>query len=691
MYPRTSIMALSVGLLEQLSGGGRRPKGRARAGVGVIVLTLLCLVIMLQPATLLGGVQARHGEMRLALMDMASVGWPDLSDNQLESGDLESESMVSGEGGVAGSIYEGIKEHWQFLIVAGLFLVAIAIFVLRLNRKLHAAVERWKEKIVQQRRAEQALRESEAKFRAIAMTAQDAIIMMDNDGNVSYWNAAAEAMFGYEASEIVGKNLHNAVAPAEYHDVHRKAFARFRLTGQGAAVGKTLELYGLRKGGVRFPVELSMSSVQLQGKWCAVGIIRDISERKKAEAALKDLNATYKTFFETNPDGMLIIDSATREVIRANPAFCASLGYEQEVLEGIKISEVCPTDASRRFLCEFQGEVIGQKAHGKDIPLRRMDGTVIYADVNLVVAEIEQKKRIVVFCRNTTEERYLRAQLMQAQKLESIGQLAAGIAHEINTPTQYVGDNVSFLQDGFTDLNKLMSEYDNVLAEHQNGAIPPELIAKIRSVAQEVDVEYLRQEIPQAIVQAMEGIERISSIVRAMKQFAHPASKEKVATDINKAVKNTVTVSRNEWKYVAEMTTELDPDLPLVECLPGEINQVLLNIIVNAAHAIGDVVGDGSNGKGKITISTRQEGGMAEVRISDTGSGIPEEIRDRIFDPFFTTKEVGKGTGQGLAIARSIVVDKHGGTIDVQSEMGQGTTFVIRLPIRAKQKVDGEE
>jgi signal transduction histidine kinase len=188
-------------------------------------------------------------------------------------------------------------------------------------------------------------------------------------------------------------------------------------------------------------------------------------------------------------------------------------------------------------------------------------------------------------------------------------------------------------------------------------------------------------EVPQAIQQSLQGIGRVTTIVRAMKEFSHPGSEEKSDTDLNRAIETTITVARNEWKYVAEVVTDFDPALPLVRCLPGEINQVILNLIVNAAHAIADVVENNGKSKGTITIRTRSQGDRVEIRVSDTGTGIPETIRAKIFDPFFTTKGVGKGTGQGLAIAHSVIVDKHGGTISCETEVGKGTTFVIRLPL----------
>jgi signal transduction histidine kinase len=189
-------------------------------------------------------------------------------------------------------------------------------------------------------------------------------------------------------------------------------------------------------------------------------------------------------------------------------------------------------------------------------------------------------------------------------------------------------------------------------------------------------------EIPKAIQQSLEGVERVATIVRAMKEFSHPGTGQKSAVDLNHAIESTITVARNEWKYVAEVVTHFEPTLPQVPCLAGEFNQVVLNLIINATHAIADVVGDGAKGKGLITITTRQDKSWAEIRIQDTGAGIPEKIRNRIFEPFFTTKGVGKGTGQGLAISRSVIVDKHGGTIAFESQVGKGTTFIIRLPIQ---------
>ncbi len=287
-----------------------------------------------------------------------------------------------------------------------------------------------------------------------------------------------------------------------------------------------------------------------------------------------------------------------------------------------------------------------------------------------------------VFENKWAEERRLglELQLNQAQKLESVGQLAAGIAHEINTPTQFVGDNTRFLRDSFSDLNTLIEGLERVATHARAGHVDRDLLDEVEQMQATADVDYLREEIPKAIDQSLDGIQRISMIVSAMKEFSHPDLGNKVAADLNKAIETTVTVARNEWKYVAEMQLELDTNLPRVECVLGEINQVILNLIVNSAHAIADKYGDGATGKGTITVSTRSDGDGVEVRVSDTGTGIPEKHRARMFTPFFTTKGVGKGTGQGLAIAYNVITKKHGGTIRFETETGQGTTFIIRLP-----------
>jgi len=295
----------------------------------------------------------------------------------------------------------------------------------------------------------------------------------------------------------------------------------------------------------------------------------------------------------------------------------------------------------------------------------RRDGTVAGAVVSFIDITARKRKEM---------------ELRHGQKLEAVGRLAAGIAHEINTPIQFVGDNTRFLQNAFQDQLKLIHIFQKLKQAAESGHIEPELLSEVARVQQETDWDYLEHEIPCAMEQMLDGVGRVATIVRGMKEFSHvDRTNEKAPGDLNRALESTLIVARNELKYVADVETAFG-ELPPVVCHLGDLNQVFLNLLVNAAHAIEDAVKD-TGGKGTITVTTRRDGDWVEVSIADSGTGIPQEARDKIFDPFFTTKAVGRGTGQGLALARAIVVDKHGGTITFETHIGQGTTFFIRLPL----------
>lgn len=283
--------------------------------------------------------------------------------------------------------------------------------------------------------------------------------------------------------------------------------------------------------------------------------------------------------------------------------------------------------------------------------------------------------------RDASDLKQMEVELRLAQKLEAVGQLAAGIAHEINTPAQYVSDNIRFFSEGLTNLTRLLSEYNALLAANVNGTVTADLIEQLKETIEATDIDYYLEEIPSAIRQSQNGMESITNIVRAMKEFSHPGSDEKSLVDINHIIENTATVTRNEWKYIAEMILELDDQLPPVPCYPQQMGQVFMNLIVNAVHAITDVVDKNANELGSIRISSKKRDGVVEISVIDSGKGVPKNIIDKIFDPFFTTKGVGKGTGQGLAIAQSAIKDKHGGVLKCESAEGIGTTFIIQLPL----------
>jgi PAS domain S-box-containing protein len=428
------------------------------------------------------------------------------------------------------------------------------------------------------------------------------------------------------------------------------------------------------------------------------------SETEEAQAlqdALRELHYQKKALDE---HALVSVSDANQKIIYANEKFCEISQFSVDELRGGHFCIGIGDEHSDEFFEDMLSTIGEGKIWNGLLCNHKKDETVYWTDATIVPfcdetgvpykyvvirtditkqkeieAEIRARKAEIETAHHELEE--AQSDLLQAEKLASIGRLAAGIAHEINTPTQFVGDNTRFLKDAFADLMRLLQACQQILEKAKDGPVDEELCAQVSSISDEIDLDYLVDEIPTAINQALEGVARVSNIVRSMKEFSHPGSEGKTRIDINRAIESTATVSKNEWKYCAKLVTDFDPDLPEVPCLPGEFNQVILNIIVNGAHAILAKNGDNSSELGEIAISTRADGDFAEIRISDSGCGIPEEIRTKVFEPFFTTKQVGKGTGQGLAVARSVIVDKHGGTIRVESKTGAGSTFIIRLPL----------
>ena len=276
-------------------------------------------------------------------------------------------------------------------------------------------------------------------------------------------------------------------------------------------------------------------------------------------------------------------------------------------------------------------------------------------------------------------------ELRQVHKLESVGRLAAGVAHEINTPVQFVSDSVQFVRNSVIDLFDVVHKLEAVQRSVLDGAPSREAAALAANASDTADLPYLAENVPLALDRALDGLGRVTTIVRSMKVFAHPDSTDMEIADLNQAIQSTLTMAHSEYRQFAELDTEFG-ELPPVRCYVGELNQAVLNLVVNAAHAIEDVVHD-TGSRGRITVRTQRDGDDAVISIADTGTGIPEAIRDRIFDPFFTTKQVGRGSGQGLAIVRSVIVDKHHGRLTFETELGKGTRFHVRLPIEGAAAV----
>jgi signal transduction histidine kinase len=399
-------------------------------------------------------------------------------------------------------------------------------------------------------------------------------------------------------------------------------------------------------------------------------IFSDIDERIRGEERQRALvSALPDTLFRVRSDGTIL--SLKRGVERSGSPFA-------ELQEGATLRDGI---ADERVRSAIEAALTVPFEHESGAHTLRL--STVYGDAQLhheIRLVRSSEDELVCIVRDVTEQRELEGQLLQSQKLGAIGQLAAGVAHEINTPMQFIGDNLHYARTAIADLLTLVDMLRRAVAEAGNGSPSDARLAELAQAEVDLDFEYTRDALPTTIERSLTGVERVTNIVRAMKAFAHPDSDELAPTDLKGLIESTVMVATNEWKYVADVDLQLDPNLPPTPCIGGELNQVILNLIVNASHAIADVVG-ASGEKGKIAISTSCEEAHAVIRVSDSGTGIPLEARAKVFEPFFTTKEVGKGTGQGLALAYNSIVKRHKGTIDFETELGAGTTFVIRLPL----------
>jgi len=525
--------------------------------------------------------------------------------------------------------------------------------------------------------AEASLRESEDRFRTAFEEAPYGMCMTALDGRFLHANAALCQMLGYSPEELQSGAWQQITHPEDLAR-SREAADRFR---RGEVTTLDLEKRYLHKQGNAVWVRLKISVVRDASGHPSHYIthVDDITDRKRAEEALRQSEERYRELFENASDIVYTTDLEGR-FTSLNRRGQETLAYSQEEATHITIWQLM-APPSVETVKQARARLRAGEQHVKiEVELVSKDGRRVLVEV---MPRLIYKDSVPIgvqgISRDITGRQIAEMELHNAQKLESVGRLAAGIAHEINTPVQFIGDNVRFLRDSFASLETVLGRYRAVRDAAASGPVAPELLAEVNRVEEEADCAYLLKEIPSALVQTLDGVERVATIVRAMKEFAHPEGKEMAAADLNRALQSTMTVARNELKYVAEIESEFG-ELPLVVCNVSDLNQVFLNLLVNAAHAIADIVKDGE--KGRIKVRTATDGNMVLITISDTGSGIPEAIRSKIFDPFFTTKEVGRGTGQGLAIARSVIVERHKGTLSFDSEVGKGTTFYIRLPLQ---------
>ncbi|MDD2236890.1 MAG: PAS domain S-box protein [Kiritimatiellae bacterium] len=525
-------------------------------------------------------------------------------------------------------------------------------------------------------------------FQELFRSVYDGAVITDLKGRILEANERALNFFGYGEQDLFGLNVLDLVSCAD-----ELLLDTILATLQDQKY-VLINAYCLRQDESVFPSEISVSRICLSGHDELCFFVRDTTQRETSEelrrqmhfiisrsravAFRMELDADFRTDYISDnvaqygfeAERFLEGSLSFVNLIHPEDAAACTGGIRSHADEGAEEMEtecrILTADREERWI------------HLQGLYVRDEQGDPLYFQG--VFMDISERKHM------QAERDLMEIRLRQAQKLESMGQLAAGIAHEINTPTQFTGDSIHYLQASFSDLCELLRRYHLLLDQARGVPSLAAEVADLDACLEETDHEFLTAEIPRALDRSLKGIKRIADIVQAMKEFSHPGSADRALMDVNRAIENAIIVSKNEWKYVAEMETRLEKELPMIRCIPGEINQVILNILVNAAQAIEETLPPNPEKKGRITITTRRQNEYVCIEFQDTGGGMSAGVKSRIFDPFFTTKEVGRGTGQGLTIVYNIVVNRHGGRLWVESEPGSGALFRVLLPVENQQK-----
>ncbi len=530
--------------------------------------------------------------------------------------------------------------------------------------------------ITERKQAEEALRESELSFRLTTENLSELVYRADpRTLRASYVNKAVSRFFGYTPQEWLANP--DLWVQCIHPDDKKRVLAAF-----ATAIRESRPLdvaYRIidRSGAVRWVEDKATVATDEAGQSASLySVVTDITEQKLAMDSLAEQQALLRDILDGVRAACFIIDADSMTIVQVNPRAATLVGVSSEELMGRRCQDIL----NAKNICETcmrcqQGTPIILKQRTS---LRTAQDKRVAVELSIIPVTFRGKNHRVVVIFDVTEQENVEQQLAYAQKLESIGQLAAGLAHEINTPIQYVVGNVTYLKESLEKLAWYIRLCDEFLGQ-RSSLSEADLSDRLAATRKKAGIDFLLRETPEAIRDTLHGLERVSSIVQAMKKFSHPGPEEKTLVRVAEAIENTITVARNEWKYASEMVTDFDEALPTLLCKAGDFNQAILNLLVNAAQANAQAVGD-SETKGRITIQTRRRDDWAEIRVSDTGPGIPENIRNRVFDPFFTTKEVGMGTGQGLSIVHAIM-NKHGGSVDFETEIGKGATFILRFPL----------
>lgn len=527
--------------------------------------------------------------------------------------------------------------------------------------------------------ANEAQREIEERFRGIAKASPVGLAITDMEGNLFYANERMHELTMTTAVDLSGRGW------LERIHVDDRASIKKQWLGGKTKPSSQVELRLMTKKNSEIWVLGQMVELlSIQGE--AVGNVltfTDITPIKEAELATRRLAAAIEQAAE-----MVIITDINGIITYANPAFEAVTGYTQRDIVGKNPNFLSSGEQGPDFYKNLWGTIARDEVwSGRFVNLKKNGKRYTQeATIGSIRNQTGEVIGYVEVARDISNQLVAEAQLRQSQKLESIGELAAGIAHEINTPTQYVTTNLQFLGDAFASYSKMLERSEKLIGfiEKRCQESPDEELQREADIVLDRDeLMYLAEDIPNALAESELGLKRIAEIVQSVKQLAHPGEVSKSFHSLNEIARDAATVSTNEWRYVADMVFDLDETLPSVHCLKGEVGQVVLNLIVNGAHAI-EAKGVDDGNRGTITLKTYKDGDMAVLEVSDTGSGMAQEVVDRAFDPFFTTKEVGKGTGQGLAIAHNVVVNMHEGHVSISTEQGKGSTFIVQLPFEER-------
>jgi len=569
-----------------------------------------------------------------------------------------------------GQEIEGAETYRIFLFV---FMIVLFIYVVFLFRRQNLMSSTLAETV------------GDLEFQKYAMDQHTIVSICDGNGDIIYANKRFRDISQFSEEELLGKN-HNILNSGFHPDSFYKAMWATISSGH-VWHG---DVFNHAKNGEGYWADTTIVPfLDDDGTpFKYIAIRTDITKMKNTKEALKREHEMLERVLASIPS-ILIGLNEDEEINLWNHAAESTFSIKRTQAVGKKLNELdikWDWDDVDRGLVESRNTGLARLERFK---FNHADGSDGFLGVTMsAIYAKRQYAGMLLLASDITEKIQMASQMQLSQKMEAIGELAAGVAHEVNTPLQYVGDNIRFLRDSFHDIHKLYAEYQKLKQLCLEQGLACEAVEQLKTTEEEADIDYLLEEIPVAIEQSLDGVGKAGGIVSAMKEFSHPGSKMKSLLDVNRAIENTLTVCRNEWKYIAEIETEFDENLPLVECLP-EINQVFLNMIVNASHAIEDKLGEGSPERGLITISTSHTDAYIQIEISDSGKGIPENLQAKVFDPFFTTKDVGRGTGQGLSISHNIIVEQHGGTLTLFSEVGKGTRFTIRIPVLSE--VAGEE